>query len=43
MEQIIADNVTYVVQELINNQEFNNSLIKGLNEDREAYLQKIWD
>ena len=43
MEQIIADNVTYVIQELINNQEFNSSLIKGLNEDREAYLQKIWD
>ena len=43
MEQIIVDNVTFIVQELINNSEFNNALMKGINVDRQAYLEKIWN
>ena len=34
MEQIIVDNVAFVIQELINNSEFNNALISGLSTDR---------
>ena len=42
-DQLIRDNATFIVQELINNSEFNTSLLKGLNEEKEAYLKKIWD
>ena len=42
-DKVIQEFVSFTVLELINNKEFNDDLLRGLNQDQEEYIKKIWD
>lgn len=42
-DKVIQEYCAYTVLELINNKEFNDDLLQGLNQNQEEYIKKIWD